>query len=345
MESVLITGGAGFLGELLKKRLLDEGYYCVSVDLEPDPFVHPNLQTVRGDIRDPATMERIFSGHQFRAIFHCAAILAHEAKDTEFLWSCNVEGTRSVAEFAKRYRVPKVIYISTNCLWGQSFGAPVGEERPPMPVEVYGLSKREGEKILNEHTNDFDVVIIRCPTIIDSGRLGLLAILFEFIDEGRKVWVVGGGANRYQFIYAQDLIEACLKAVFYRGSAVFNIGSDNVKTFLEVYQYVIDKSGTNARVARLPKAPTIALMKLTHALKISPLGPYQYKMIAESFVFDTAKIKQELQWSPTLTNEEMLYKGYRYYHDNLNEIRGRTNVSSHRKPAKMGVIKLLKWMS
>ncbi len=75
-----------------------------------------------------------------------------------------------------------------------------------------------------------NVIILRCPTIIDSGRLGLLAILFEFIQDGKKVWVVGGGANRYQFIYAQDLATACLLAMNYPHSDIFHIGSDDVKS-------------------------------------------------------------------------------------------------------------------
>ncbi len=84
---------------------------------------------------------------------------------------------------------------------------------------------------------------------MDSGRLGLLSILFEFIDEGRKVWTVGGGANRYQFIYAQDLADACLKAATHPRSDLFNIGSDNVKTMAETYRYVIEQANTGARVA------------------------------------------------------------------------------------------------
>jgi hypothetical protein len=86
-------------------------------------------------------------------------------------------------------------------------------------------------------------------------------------------------------------------------------------------------------------------MQLAHKLRISPLGPYHYKMIAESFLFDTTRIKQRLGWTPTLTNEEMLLRAYQYYSANRAEISSRTNVSAHRKPADMGIIKLLKWLS
>jgi nucleoside-diphosphate-sugar epimerase len=112
-----------------------------------------------------------------------------------------------------------------------------------------------------------------------------------------------------------------------------------------VYEAVIAESGSKSRVRSLPKGPAIAAMMLAHKLRVSPLGPYHYKMIAESFVFDTTKIKRELGWRPTLTNEEMLLKSYAYYAANREEIAGRKNVSTHRKPAAMGAIRLLKWLS
>lgn len=342
---VLITGGAGFFGGLLKQTLLKNGFDCISVDLENDDYTHSNLISIKCDIRDRNTLENIFRENKFDAIFHCAAILAHSVNDKKFLWESNVTGTLNIAELTKKYKVPKVIFTSSNCLWGKSFKREVKEEDIPKPVEIYGESKLKGENILLKYTEDFDVIIFRCPTIIDAGRLGLLAILFEFIEEGRRVWVVGSGDNKYQFIYAQDLIDACIKALNYNKSDIFNIGSSNVKTLKEVYEFVIRKAKTNAKVASLPQSLTLFLMKVFYALKLSPLGPYQYKMITESFIFDTNKIREKLNWEPTLTNEEMLYKAYEYYHINKNDIRTRSNVSAHKQAAKMGIIRLLKWLS
>jgi|GEM_PF-126113 UDP-glucose 4-epimerase len=342
---VLITGGSGFFGNLLKQHLLNNNFYCINIDLQKDHFEHPHLLSIKGDIRDKELLNNVFNKYEFTAIFHFAAILAHDVKDKNFLWESNVNGTENIADFAKKFHTPKVIFTSSNCLWAKNFHRPVEETDKPEPIEIYGKSKLAGEKILLSHSSDFDSIIFRCPTIIDSGRLGLLAILFEFIDENRKVWLVGAGENKYQFIYAQDLIEACMKALNYNHSDVFNIGSDDVKSFKEVYKYVIQKAHSKSRVANLPKKPAIAAMKLAHILGISPLGPYQYKMIAESFVFDTTKIKEKLHWQPTLTNEEMLFKSYDFYHQNRQEIEQRKNVSAHNRSAKMGVIKILKWIS
>lgn len=344
MDSILITGGSGFFGGILKRRFLDEGHSCVNLDLVPDPDTHPQLVSIQGDLRDKELLARIFREHKIGAVQHCAALLAHGSISERDLWTANVDGTRNLADAASTAGVRKLVFTSTNCLWASNLGHPVREDEPPEPVEVYGRSKLAAEQILAEYP-DLNVVILRCPTIIDSGRLGLLAILFEFIQEGKKVWVVGNGENRYQFIYAQDLATACILAMQYEGSGVFHIGSDNVRSLREVYEAVIAAAGTRARVASLPKGPSIAAMRLAHRLKVSPLGPYHYRMIAEDFCFDTAKIRETLGWHPTLTNEEMLTRAYSYYSQQREEIHARQNVSAHSKPASMGIIRLLKWIS
>lgn len=344
MKTVLVTGGAGFFGRILKQEILEAGDRCISVDLCPDEDTHPNLRTFQADIRDGEALGRVFASERIDGVVHCAAVLAHGSVNRAFLWSSNVEGTRNLAETMRAHGVRQVVFTSTNCLWGEALGRPVREDDAPNPVEVYGLSKFEAEKILRGY-RDLNPVLIRCPTIIDCGRLGLLAILFEFIREGRRVWTVGNGGNRYQFIYAGDLAKACLLALDHPRPETFNIGSDDVKPLAEVYASVIRRAGSRSRVCALPRTPAVAAMRLAFLLRISPLGPYHYKMIAEDFLFDTSRIKRLLGWRPTLTNEEMLWRAYQYYSENVHEIETRRNVSAHRKSADMGVIRLLKWVS
>ncbi len=345
MSKQLVTGGAGFFGGILKNGLLNKGQEIVSVDLIQDTASHPRLVSLRGDIRDRRLMEELFEKHRFETVYHCAAILAHAVKDKDLLWTSNVDGTRIIADCAKRFGTRSLIFTSSNCLWGHSLNHLVKEDEPPAPVEIYGRSKWESEKILAEYKRDLNVGIIRCPTIIDEGRLGLLAILFEFIHEGRKVWVVGGGKNKYQFIYAKDLVDACWRCAQSNKSHLFHVGSDDVKSFHEVYNYIIQRAATGSKVAALPRTATLLAMRLAYWLRLSPLGPYQYKMIAEDFIFDTEKIKTELGWQPTLKNEDMLWLAYQYYTDNIADIRHRKGVSAHRQAAPMGIIRLLKWLS
>ena len=74
MDDILITGGAGFFGGILKRRLLANGHHIVSIDLQPDEDQHANLISIQGDIRDAETVERVLVGREISSIFHCAAI-------------------------------------------------------------------------------------------------------------------------------------------------------------------------------------------------------------------------------------------------------------------------------
>jgi len=344
LKRILVTGGSGFFGGILKRRLLAEGFAVVNIDLVADPDTHENLTSIQGDIRDQALLERVFAGEAFAAVMHCAAMLAHDTVSANDLWTSNVDGTHHVAAACRAAGVRKLIFISSNCLWAHNIGREVREDEPPAPVEIYGRSKLAGEQALAEFP-DLEIVTIRCPTIIDEGRLGLLAILFEFIEDGKRVWVVGDGSNRYQFIYAQDLATACLQGIGYAGSDLFHIGSENVTSLRQVYEAVIRAAGSTSRVAQLPKGPTIAAMKLAHKLGVSPLGPYHYRMIAEDFIFATAKIRTHLGWKPTVTNDQMMVKAFLFYKQQRAAIHARRNVSAHSKPTPMGIIRLLKWFS
>ncbi len=345
MRAALITGGSGFFGETLTRRLVESGTECVNIDLRPSRLSHPMLRSVQGDITDPDLLDRLFADNSFDAVFHCAAVLAHAVRDTKAVWRFNVEGTSRVARATADHGVPKLVFISSNCLWGRSFNRPVNEEDEPCPVEPYGQSKWQAEKILLGHSGDFDCTVLRSPTIMGRGRLGLASILFDFIREGRRVWVVGKGENRYQFVAADDLVEACVLAAKGKGSTIYNVGSDDVQPLREVYEHVIRQAGTGARVTSLPERPALAAMAFADALGVSPLGPYHRRMIAQDFIFDTSKIKSELGWQPTQTNEETLAEAYKSYERDYEDIRRRTDDSPHRQPAPMGAIRILKWLS
>ncbi len=99
-REVLVTGGSGFFGGVLKRRLLSEGFAVTNIDLVRDEDSHAALTSVQGDIRDADLLARLFAERQFEAVFHCAAMLAHDVSDEKMLWTSNVDGTRRLAEAA-----------------------------------------------------------------------------------------------------------------------------------------------------------------------------------------------------------------------------------------------------
>ena len=310
-------------------------------------MAHPRVEQVRADVAEPGVLDASLRRGRPDAVFHLASQIDFAVKSQRSLYENNVATTRAVVAFARAHRVPKVVFTSSNSVYlGNRERRPVVETDPPMPVDEYGRSKVESERLFADAASFFDAISIRCPNIMDAGRLGMLSILFDFIREGRKVWVLGDGGIRHQCIYAGDLIEACFKAIAFRGSDVFNIGSDSVPTIRQMYQYVIDRAGSGARVASLPASLALPAMKLAHRLRMSPLGEYQFRMLTRDFMFDTAKIKAALDWSPTLDNRQMLYKAYEYYLVHRDEILQSTDLSGNRQAVrKLGVIRLLKLIS
>lgn len=343
----LVTGGAGFFGSQLVAALAQKGHHVVILDRVRDEQLATSYPYAHVDLRDAAATRQVMVEHgPFDGIFHVAAMLAHAIENKRDLVDSNVQGTRNIADAAVAAGVKHLAFTSSNCVVGKPTTQPVTEEAAIKPLELYGLSKLQGELILAEYQTKLNITMIRCPTIMGGGRLGLLSILYEFIHEGRKVWILGDGSNRYQFIAATDLITAMERAITHDGFHLYNIGSDNVPTLRDLYESVIAVAGTKARVARLPKAPAVATMRLLHMLGMSPLGPYHYKMLAESFVFDTSRIKRDLDWQPTKTNTELLTESYQWYIDHYDEVyHSDAERSAHRQPVKLQALGLVKRFS
>ena len=156
--------------------------------------------------------------------------------------------------------------------------------------------------------------------------------------------MVGSGNNRYQFIYAPDYCDAISKMLKTKLSGVYNVCSMDVPRMADSFQYVIDQTKSQARLVRIPHGITIFFLRILHTLRISPLGPYQYRMIASSFEFDTSKIQSATDWRPTKTNNEMLLEAFQYYQANKASTHDLT-ASAHNRVARGGLIDLLRRLS
>lgn len=337
----LVTGGAGYFGETIVRRLLDQDRPVRVFDLNPlEGF--PQVEQAQGDVRDKPALARALEG--VRTVYHNVAQVPL-AKDKDLFRSVNRDGTENVLSAALESKVAKVVYTSSSAIFGVPKSNPVTEETEPTPAEAYGRAKYEGEHLCRHYgEKGLDVTIIRPRTIVGHGRLGIFQILFEWVYQGQNIPVLGRGDNSYQFVHADDLADACLRAGGRPGASVYNIGAERFGTMRETLEALCAHAATGSRVKSLPQAPLEFAMKIAAAVGLSPLGPYHTLMYARSLYFDTAKAKAELGWSARYSNAEMICQSYDWYRAHRDEVLQGHKASAHRSAVKQGALGLLKYV-
>jgi nucleoside-diphosphate-sugar epimerase len=338
----LVTGGSGYLGSDLVRRLRECGADVRVFDLVDAEDRPPEVEFHQGDIRDAAAVARACDGVD--AIYHNVAQVPL-VRDRSLLQSVNTHGTELLLAAASAARVRKVVHTSSSAVYGVPAHLPVNEATAPTPAEPYGAAKYAAEQICAEHVQrGLDVSIIRPRTIVGGGRLGIFQILFEWISRGSNVPVLGRGDNVYQFVHAADLVEACILAAGRAGPAQYNCGADRFGTMREVLQSLCDHAGTGSAVKSVPMRPAVAAMKATSALGLSPLSGYHWLMYGRSMYFDNARAKSELHWAPRFSNDEMFVESYDWYVRNRARILTTRGPSHHRSAVKQGVLRLVSWL-
>jgi len=336
---VLVTGGAGYFGATLVDAVRASGEAVRVLDLAADPVLPSDVEYVRGDIRDRDAVARACQGVE---VIHHSVAQVPLARDRALFVSVNVNGTRVLLEEAHRAGVRKVVHLSSSAVFGVPEHNPVTADSPPRPREPYGRAKLDAEReCARAIAGGLDVTIIRPRTILGHGRLGIFQILFEWVRGGLNIPVLGDGSNVYQFVHAADLADACLRAADTRRPATYNIGAARFGTMRETLEALVAHAATGSRVVSLPKAPAVAAMKISSALRLSPLAPYHWLMYGESMYFDVAPAHAALGWEPRYGNVEMMIEAYDWYVAHRDEILAATSRSPHRSALNQGVLRLV----
>jgi len=339
-ELNLVTGGAGYFGTLMVDALVRDGKRVRILDLH-DADLSAGVEKIRADIRDAAAVERACEGV---SVVHHNVALVPLAKDKEAFFAVNEGGTKNLLEAAKKKSVRKVIHMSSSACYGAPDKNPVDDDTPLRPGEEYGQAKLAAEGLCRRYAADgLDVTIIRPRTIMGHGRLGIMQILFEWIRQGRNIPVLGRGDNLYQFVHADDLASACIKAAERPGPSTYNVGAEKFGTMRETLEALVRHAGTGSKVVSVPAAPAVSAMKVTSRLGASPLGAYHALMYGKSMYFDLARTKRELGWSSQFSNDDMFKDSYEWYLQHRTEVLARHDASHHRSAVRQGVLSAVSW--
>jgi nucleoside-diphosphate-sugar epimerase len=336
---VLVTGGSGYFGSLLALRANELGHSVRIFDLNPPGPEGEAFEYVAGDVRDRDAVRAACDGVDI--VFHNVAQVPL-AKDRALFDAVNITGTANVLLAARDARVAKVVHTSSSAVFGIPEHNPVTEQTPGRPLEAYGRAKLQAEHLCQDAANaGLDVTIIRPRTILGHGRLGIMALLFEFVADGAPVFVLGSGANRYQFVHADDLADACLRAGDREGPTTYNIGAVEFGTMRETLQALVDHAQTGSRVRSLPVAPARLAMRVLAQLGLAPFAPYHWLLYSESLFFDVTKARTELGWEPKYGNAAMVIESYEWFLAHRSELDG-ARGSHHQSPVRPGVLRVLK---
>ncbi|HEX4947678.1 MAG TPA: SDR family NAD(P)-dependent oxidoreductase [Blastocatellia bacterium] len=308
MKTILVTGGAGFIGSHLVDRLLaTTAARVVVVDNFSDFYApeikrtnvcehlqNPRYQLIEADIREWEQLRSVFSANTFDAIVHLAACtgvrpsLEHAVEYEQ----TNVTGTVHLLELARKYGIRKFVFGSSSSVYGANPNAPFKEEFLPLPISPYAATKAAGEMFAYTYSHLYQIqtVCLRFFTVYGPRQRPDLAIhkFARLMSEGKPIPLYGDGTTERDYTYVGDIVSGIVAALHYDQTPfeAINLGCSETVPLKRVVALLESSLGVQANMDRLPMHP--GDLERTHA--------------------DIRKAERLLGYAPTTTIEAGIQK-------------------------------------
>jgi UDP-glucose 4-epimerase len=310
-SDVLVTGGLGFIGSALARRLVELGAKVTLVDsLIPEYGGNLfNIHDIRDrvtvdltDVRDAAAMSSLIKKRQF--LFNLAGQTSHLDSMTDPMTDLNINAAAQlhILEACRLHnRDLKIVFASTRQVYGRPEYLPVDEKHPIRPVDVNGINKLAGEwyHLLYNNVYQIRACALRLTNTYGPGmrvkdaRQTFLGIWIRRLIEGKPIQIFGDGKQRRDFNFVTDVVEALLRA----DGQVFNLGHDEQIGLQELASLLVEISGGG----------NYELVPFPDDRKAIDIGDYYA---------DFRKIDEVLGWSPQVTLENGLKQTLEFYRAN-----------------------------
>lgn len=255
---ILITGGAGFIGSNLAKRLVNDGHEVVIVDNllrgnKIDRETFSKVEFYNGDVRDYELVKLLSKGCDI--IYHFAAVLGVDIVADNPVETMDVEviGTRNVVRAAEVNNVRKILYASTSGIYGHSaIEKAYKEEVLVDPRTSYAMAKRYNEIYLASHHEEkgLDSICLRFFNVYGENQDNRMVVprFFEQALKGQAITVFGNGKQTRNFTYIEDTIEACVRLMSVSGYHIVNIANEEEWNILDLAKAIKEITNSQSEI-------------------------------------------------------------------------------------------------
>lgn len=304
--AILITGASGYIGHQLVKKLLDRGEEVVGVDISERAFSHPAYHFYLLDIRD-RKLEKVFLKHSITKVAHLACIVTPRPNmDRDFMYSVDIEGTKNILEFAKKFQIKTLSVASSGAAYGYHMDNPewLKENHPVRGNKEFPYSYHKAlvEKMLHsfqEKNPTVDLFIFRIGTVLGKSVNNQITDLFK------KPFLIGirGSESPFVFIWDEELIHIFVLSIIGKAKpGIYNIASDGKVTIKEMGEEL------SKRIIFFPSWLLASLLFILKRLRLTQYGEEQINFLRYRPVLSNEKLVDEFSYKPKLSSIEVFRK-------------------------------------